>query len=94
MTPVEFGSRLKEAGLLPSMGSVADAYDNSMAESFVSALKRELVHRYSWPNRQVARTAIFEYIEGFHNTGRRHSALGNSSPSKYEEVRLRGGAVA
>lgn len=93
-TSVEFGSRLKEAGLLPSMGSVADAYDNSMAESFVSALKRELVHRYSWPNRQVARTAIFEYIEGFHNTRRRHSALGNSSPSKYEEVRLRGGAVA
>src|SRR5918994_624681 len=44
-TSVEFGSRLKEAGLLPSMGSVADAYDNSMAESFVSTLKRELVHR-------------------------------------------------
>ncbi len=44
-TAVEFGSRLKEVGLLPSMGSVADAYDNSMAESFVSTLKRELVHR-------------------------------------------------
>jgi transposase InsO family protein len=51
-TSVEFGSRLKEAGLLPSMGSVADAYDNSMAESFVSTLKRELIHRHSWPNRQ------------------------------------------
>lgn len=48
-TPVEFGSRLKEAGLLPSMGSVADAYDNSnLAESFLSTLKRELIHRYSW----------------------------------------------
>jgi putative transposase len=58
-TSVEFGSRLKEAGLLPSMGSVADAYDNSMAESFVSTLKRELIHRHSWPNRQTARTAIF-----------------------------------
>ena len=46
-TPVEFGNRLKEAGLLPSMGSVADAYDNSMAESFVSTLKRELIHRHS-----------------------------------------------
>ncbi len=45
-TSVEFGSRLKEAGLLPSMGSVAEAYDNSMAESFVSTLKRELVHRH------------------------------------------------
>jgi len=43
---VEFGSRLKEAKLLSSMGSVADAYDNSMAESFVSTLKRELIHRH------------------------------------------------
>lgn len=93
-TSVEFGRRLKEAGLLPSMGSVADAYDNSMAESFVSTLKRELIHRHSWPNRQTARTAIFEYIEGFYNTRRRHSALGHLSPSEYEEVRLRGGAVA
>jgi putative transposase len=93
-TCVEFGSRLKEAGLLPSMGSVADAYDNSMAESFVSTLKRELINRHSWPSRQMVRTAIFEYMEGFYNTRRRHSALGNLSPSKYEEVRLRGGAVA
>jgi putative transposase len=93
-TSVEFGSRLREAGLLPSMGSVADAYDNSMAESFVSTLKRELIHRHSWPSRQTARMAIFEYIEGFYNTHRRHSALGHLSPSEYEEARLRGGAVA
>src|SRR3712207_329351 len=72
------------------MGSVADAYDNSMAESFVSTLKRELIHRHSWPSRQMARTAIFEYIEGFYNTRRRHSALGHLSPSEYERVRLRG----
>jgi putative transposase len=93
-TSVEFGSRPREEGLLPSMGSVADAYDDSMAESFVSTLKRELVHRHSWPSRQIARTAIFEYIEGFYNTRRRHSALGHLSPSEYEEVRPRGGAVA
>jgi len=93
-TSVEFGSRLKEAGLLSSMGSVADAYDNSMAESFVSTLKRELIHRYSWPSRQMARTAIFEYIETFYNLRRRHSALGNLSPLEYEGVKLRGGAVA
>ncbi len=93
-TSVEFGSRLREEGLLPSMGSVADAYDNSMAESFISTLKRELVNRHSWPSRQTARTALFEYIEGFYNTRRRHSALGHLSPSEYEEVRLRGGAVA
>src|ERR671912_626100 len=93
-TSVEFGSRLREEGLLPSIGSVADAYDNSMAESFVSTLKRELIHRHSWPARHIARSAIFEYIEGFYNTRRRHSALGHLSPSEYEEVRLRGGAVA
>jgi putative transposase len=93
-TSVEFGSRLREEGLLPSMGSVADAYDNSMAESFISTLKRELVNRHSWPSRQTARTALFEYIEGFYNTRRRHSALGHLSPSEYEEVRLRGGTVA
>ena len=93
-TSVEFSSRLREESLLPSMGSVADAYDNSMAESFVSTLKRELIHRHSWPNPHTARTAIFEFIEGFYNTRRRHSALGHLSPSEYEEVRQRGGAVA
>ena len=93
-TSVEFGKRLREEVLLPSMGSVADAYDNSMAESFISTLKRELVHRHSWPNRQMVRTAIFEYIEGFYNTRRRHSALGNFSPTEYEEARLKGSAVA
>jgi len=93
-TSVEFGSRLREVGLLPSMGSVADAYDNAMAESFVSTFKRELIHRHSWPNRQSARTAIFEYIEGFYNTRRRHSALGHLSPPNYEEATMRGDAVA
>jgi putative transposase len=84
-TSVEFGSRLREEGLLPSMCSVADAYNGSMAENFVSTLKRELIHRHSWPSRQMARSAIFEYIEGFYNTRRRHSAL---------RVRLRGRAMA
>jgi transposase InsO family protein len=65
-----------------------------MAESFVSTLKRELVHRHWWPNRQTARTAIFEYIEGFYSIRRRHSALGHLRPSEYEEARMRGGAVA
>lgn len=93
-TSVEFGGRLREAGLLPSMGSVADAYDNSMAESFVSTLKRELIHRHSWPTRQSARVAIFEYIEAFYNTRRRHSALGHLSPVEYEAARMRGESVA
>jgi putative transposase len=91
---MEFGSRLKEAGLLPSVGSVGDAYDNSMAESFVSTLKRELIHRHSWPTRQSVRAAIFEYIEAFYNTRRMHSALGYLSPAEYEEARMKGMAVA
>ncbi len=83
-TSVGFGKRLKEVGLLPSMGSVADAYDNAPAESFVATLKTELLHRRSWPTREAARVAIFEYIECFYNPRRRHSALGYLSPCDYE----------
>jgi transposase InsO family protein len=64
-----------------------DCY-NALAESFVATLKTELLYRSSWPTRQMARTAIFEYVEGFYNTRRRHSALGYLSPAEFEEVRL------
>jgi putative transposase len=93
-TSLSFGKRLEDEGLLPSMGRVGSAYDNALAESFVATLKTELLYRVSWPTRQAVKTAIFEYIEGFYNTRRRHSALGHLSPSEYEEVSLRGGAVA
>ncbi len=86
-TSLSFGKRLKEEGLVPSMGRVGSAYDNALAESFVATLKTELLYRSSWPTRQVARTAIFEYIEGFYNTRRRHSALGHLSPAEFEEAR-------
>ena len=87
-TSLSFGKRLKEEGLVPSMGRVGSAYDNALAQSFVATLKTELLYRSSWPTRQVARTAIFEYIEGFYNTRRRHSALGHLSPAEFEEARL------
>jgi putative transposase len=87
-TSLSFGKRLEDEGLLPSMGRVGSAYDNALAESFVAKLKTELLYRSSWPSRQVVRTAIFEYIEGFYNTRRRHSALGYLSPAEFEEVRL------
>jgi putative transposase len=94
-TSVEFGGRLKEAGLLPSMGSVSDAYDNALAESFVASLKTELLYRRSWPTRESVRVAIFEYIEAFYNSRRRHSALGYLSPMAYEQgVRIGEEAVA
>jgi transposase InsO family protein len=91
---VEFGGRLKEAGLLPSMGSVSDAYDNALAESFIASLKTELLYRRSWPTRESVRAAVFEYIETFYNSRRRHSALGYLSPMEYEEVRIGEEAVA
>jgi len=93
-TSVEFGGRLKEAGLVPSMGSVADAYDNALAESFISTLKRELLHRHSWPSKESVRAGIFEYIECFYNPRRRHSSLGQMSPTEYEQARMGGAAVA
>jgi putative transposase len=87
-TSLSFGKRLEDEGLLPSMGRVGSAYDNVLAESFVATLKTELLYRNTWPTRQAVRTAIFEYIEGFYNTRRRHSALGYLSPAEFEEVRL------
>jgi putative transposase len=93
-TSLSFGKRLEDEGLVPSMGRVGSAYDNALAESFVATLKTELLYRSCWPTRQVARTAIFEYIEGFYNTRRRHSALGHLSPAEFEEVRLEEEAAA
>ena len=87
-TSLSFGKRLEDEGLLPSMGRVGSAYDNALAEAFVATLKTELLYRSSWPTRQVVKTAIFEYIEGFYNTRRRHSALGHISPAEFEEVKL------
>jgi putative transposase len=89
-TSLSFSKRLEDEGLLPSMGRVGSAYDNALAESFLATLKTELLYRNTWPTRQAARTAIFEYIEGFYNTRRRHSALGYLSPAEFEEVRLVG----
>ena len=87
-TSLSFGKRLRDEGLLPSMGRVGSAYDNALAESFVATLKKELLYRSNWPTRQTVKLAIFEYIEGFYNTRRRHSALGHLSPAEFEEVKL------
>jgi putative transposase len=87
-TSLFFGKRLEDEGLLPSMGRVGSAYDNALAEAFVATLKTELLYRSSLPTREVVKTAIFEYIEGFYNSRRRHSALGYLSPAEFEEVKL------
>ncbi len=84
-TSFAFGRRLREAGIMGSMGSVVDAYDNAVAESFFATLQTELLdRRRSWATRRQLATAVFDYIEGFYNPRRRHSTLGYLSPTVYE----------
>lgn len=83
-TSVAFGERCRRMGVRPSMGSVGDAYDNAMAESFFASLECELIDRRSFQTHAEARIALFTWIEGWYNPRRRHSALGYLSPSNYE----------
>ena len=69
----------------PSMGSVGDAYDNAMCESFFATLECELLDRQKFRTPNQARRAVFDFIEGFYNRRRRHSALGYESPVRYEQ---------
>jgi putative transposase len=81
-----FGQAARDAGIAISMGSRGDAYDNAVAESFFATLKKELIHRKSWPTRRELGSAVFEYIEAFYNRDRRHSTLGMHSPAEYEQL--------
>jgi putative transposase len=83
-TSIEFGKRCREAGVRPSMGSVGDCFDNAMCESFFATLECESIDRSTFHTHDEAREAIFEFIEGFYNTRRRHSALGYQSPVQFE----------
>ena len=83
-TSIAFGLRCKEAGVRPSMGSVGDAYDNAMCESFFATLECELIERRSFRNQAEAKMAVFDFIEAWYNPHRRHSALGQTSPLNYE----------
>lgn len=81
-----FGHRLRAAGLLGSMGRVASSVDNALIESFWSTMQRELLDRQQWGSRVELASAIFEWIEGFYNPRRRHTALGMLSPHDYETL--------
>ena len=83
-TSVAFGNRCKEAGVRPSTGSVGDAYDNAMCESFFATLECELIDRRRFRSHSEARMAVFQFIESFYNPSRRHSDLGYLSPIEYE----------
>ena len=91
---LSFAKRLEQVGIVPSVGRVGSALDNAISESFVATLKSELVSRARFPNRQVAKTAIFEYLEAFYNTRRLHSSLGYRTPADFEEDRMREASVA
>jgi len=88
-TSYAFGKRCREAGVMPSMGSVGDAYDNAMAESFFASLERELLNRRRFRSQAEAKMAVFEWIEGWYNPHRRHSSLGYRSPVNYERAHER-----
>jgi putative transposase len=85
-TSVEFGRRCELMGVKPSMGSVGDAYDNAMAESFFASLECELIDRRVWESFAQARMEIFTWIEGWYNPRRRHSGLGQKSPVNFERA--------
>ena len=87
-TSLGFGGRCREAGVRPSMGSVGDAYNNAMCESFFATLECELLARRRFTSQAEARMAVFSFVEGWYNPLRLHSALGYRSPVTYEQQML------
>jgi len=88
-TSIAFGHRCQEAGIRPSMGSVGDCFDNAMCESFFATLECELLDRTSFRTPTEARLAVFQFIEGWYNPHRRHSAIDYLSPNRYEALHAR-----
>jgi len=93
-TSLAFGRRLREAGIVGSMGSVGDCFDNAAAENFCATLKTEVLSRRSRTTRAETTTAIFDYIEAFYNRRRRHSTLDYLNPTDYEQHHATATAVA
>jgi len=76
---------LRQNGFKVSMSGKGNCYDNAAMETFFKTIKAELLWRHSWQTRRAAEIAIFEYINGFYNPRRRHSALGWKSPLAFEQ---------
>ena len=92
-TSIAFGSRCRDAGVRPSMGSVGDCFDNAMCESFFATLECELLAKHRFPSQALAGPRVFNFIEGWYNTRRRHSSIDYLSPIQFEqryEAGLRG----
>ncbi|MFG2632022.1 transposase [Streptomyces sp. NPDC048473] len=86
-TSQQFAALAAEFGIRLSVGRAGQCWDNALAESFFSTIKRELLGTAAWPSRAAARTAIFDFIEGWYNLHRLHSSLGYLSPAEYETAR-------
>ena len=84
-TSTAFSERCQDIGIVPSMGRVGNCYDNAMAESLNATIECELLGKHRFRTRAEAELAIFEYIEGWYNRHRRHSAIGYVSPITYEQ---------
>lgn len=86
-TSSQYARAAADAGVRLSVGRKGQCWDNAVAESFFATIKIELLDRQAWPTKAKAHKAIFEYIEGWYNTRRRHSSLGYLSPATYEATR-------
>ena len=84
-TSIAFGNRCQDLGVRMSMGSVADCYDNAMAESFFATLECELIDRMTFRTRREAKVEVFDFIEAFYNRARRHSSIGYFTPVAFEQ---------
>ena len=81
-----FSQRVRDARLAHSLGSVGDAFDNAVVESFWARLQTELLNTRKWRTRTELSTEIFDWIEAFYNRTRRHSSLGMLAPIAYEKL--------
>jgi len=83
----DFNRWCKDNQLVPSMSRRGNCWDNAVAESFFSSLKKERIKRHIYATRQDAKSDVFDYIEGFYNRVRRHSHLDQLSPLAFEQLR-------
>jgi putative transposase len=85
-TALAFGKRCQQAHVRPSMGSAGDCFDNALCERFFATLECEWLDRTTFRSHEEARQAVFQYIEGWYNTHRRHSVLDYASPIRFERA--------
>jgi putative transposase len=85
----DYQKRLRQLSFKPSMSGKGNCYDNAVVETFFKTLKAELIWRYKWQTRQQVTQALFQYINGFYNIRRKHSAIGGISPIKFEQKRVK-----